>query len=315
MIKQRLLVTGATGFIGSWTLRYWEDRYPNIETWATSEKPNPQNLYASEYRQVDLCDLVAVREVVLQCQPSQVIHLAGLVGKAGLEEYIRLNVVGTKNLYNALAEIEHPSDLRIIQASSASIYGLVQPEELPISEEQPLRPVASYGLSKAAQDLLAVSVGHSIGLKIIRACIFNTLGPGQVDGLVPMVFIRQLMNSKAGLLNPLKVGNTETRRDFVDVRDIVAAFDVLLHYGEPGHVYNVASGEDISIQEIIDQLSRIVGIELNIKKSADRISCFDVPSIRADITKIYKKTGWRPKITFPKSLEDMCISCGLKLLD
>jgi len=313
-MKHRLLVTGATGFIGSWTLHYWREHYPNVEMWATSEKPHPPNLHADEYYQVDLCDLEAIREVVLECQPTQVIHLAGLVGKASLEEHLRVNVAGTENLYNALAETDHLLDIRIVQASTAAIYGLVRPEELPISEDQPLRPITAYGLSKAAQDLLAVAVGHSMGLKIVRACVFNSLGSGQGDSLVPMVFIKQLANIQSGSLKSLKVGNSSTRRDFVDVRDIVAAFDVLLHQGESGQAYNVASGEDISIQEVIDELLGIVGIKMPIEICADRIRSIDVSSVRADISKISGETGWRPRISLRESLEAMCIECGLKPL-
>ena len=313
-MKHRLLVTGATGFIGSWTLRYWRERYPNIEMWATSEKPHPPNLQADEYYQVDLCDLEAMREVVLECQPTQVIHLAGLVGNASLEEHLRVNVAGTENLYNALAETDHLPDIRVVQASTAAIYGLVRPEELPISEDQPLRPITAYGLSKAAQDMLAVAVGHSMGLKIVRACVFNSLGSSQGDSLVPMVFIKQLVKIQSGSLKSLKVGNSSTRRDFIDVRDIVAAFDVLLHQGKPGQAYNVASGEDILIQEIIDELSRIVGVEVPLEICPDRIRTLDVLSIRADISKICRETDWRPKMSLRESLEAMCMACCVRPL-
>ena len=129
-----------------------------------------------------------------------------------------------------------------------------------------------------------------------------------------MVFIKQLANIQSGSLKSLKVGNSSTRRDFVDVRDIVAAFDVLLHQGESGQAYNVASGEDISIQEVIDELLGIVGIKMPIEICADRIRSIDVSSVRADISKISGETGWRPRISLRESLEAMCIECGLKPL-
>jgi len=301
----RVLITGATGFLGSWALRYWKATHPDIELWATSNQPSTPQLQTDKFLQVDLCDSKAIQDLVFACQPTHVIHLAGPTGNAKLADYLRVNVIGTENLYNALARIEGANRVRVIQASSAASYGMVYPKELPITEKQPPRPVSSYGLSKLTQDYLAWAMWRTFGLKIICARVFNILGPAQPDNLVPMTFIRQLINVRAGLADRLEVGNTLSRRDFVDVRDIVSAFDALINRGRPGEVYNIASGRDISIQEIIEKLMVISKQHILVETVSERTRSTDVPCVRADISKITKETGWQPKISLLQSLEAM----------
>jgi len=120
-----------------------------------------------------------------------------------------------------------------------------------------------------------------------------------------MTFIEQLIKARAGQTDRLKVGNTAPRRDFVDVRDIVSAFDALIDHGRPGEAYNIASGEDVSIQEIIDMLMQISGLQVPVETVSERVHSTDVQCVRADISKITRETGWRPWIPLKKSLEEM----------
>lgn len=305
MKRGRVLVTGATGFLGTWTLRHWKVTHPDSELWATSNLPLSRRSPADRFLRVDLCSREATEELVSACRPTHVVHLAGLTHNARLAEQLRVNVLGTENLYNALAHIDEGGRVRIVQASSAAAYGSVHPEELPITEKQLPRPVSSYALSKLAQDYLAGAMWRTRGLQVTCARIFNILGPGQSDHLVPMTFIRQLINARAHLSDRLEVGNTMSRRDFVDVQDIMSAFDALIDHGQPGEVYNVASGRDISIQEIIEKLVVISKQHIKVEIVAERARPTDVPCVRADISKITTETGWRPKIPLPKSLEAM----------
>ena len=147
------------------------------------------------------------------------------------------------------------------------------------------------------------------GLQIVTACIFNILGPGQPDTLVPMTFINQFIDIRSGLVDQLKVGQTASRRDFVDVRDVVAAFDALLQHGQAGQTYNIASGHDISIQEILDELLKITGLDVSIEVASERVRPVDVPCVRASVSKIATDTNWQPRIPLYKSLEDMWLNC------
>lgn len=304
-MKKRLLLTGASGFLGKCAIHHWLKNYPDIELWTTGiETPDP-SFIPDNYIQADLCDFEAVRKLVSLCSPDEVIHLAGLIGKAELTDHLRVNVIGTENLFKALLEMGRSAKIRVVQASSASVYGMIRPEELPVTEKQEPRPVTSYALSKLTQQYLGASMWTSCGLQVINACIFNIIGPYQSDFLVPMAFVKQLIEVKAGLRDRLNVGNIAPSRDFIDVRDVVRAFNDLLENGEPGETYNVASGRDISIKKIIDLLMRISGLQVSVKTASNRIKTTDVPCVRGDISKITSTTGWEPAIPLEKSLRDV----------
>ncbi|MBN1491890.1 MAG: GDP-mannose 4,6-dehydratase [Phycisphaerae bacterium] len=305
MAKPRLLITGSTGFVGSWTIRHWREHHPGVELWATSERPRPAGFQADHYHQLDLCDARAVRLFMDECRPDRVIHLAGLISSDDLTQLLAINVVGTQHLYDALSAATCPSDLRIVQISSAAVFGVIRPEELPISESRNPKPVTPYAVSKVAQDHLAVAMGLSHGLRIVRACVFNILGPGQPESLVPMALIRQLRDVQQGLAHRLRVGDLTPRRDFIDVRDVAAALDVLLERGRPGESYNVASGQDTSIQEIVDAVIALSGVHVPMEVDQGRLRRVEVPCVRADISKIVEEAGWRPRISLRESLEAM----------
>ena len=304
MAENRLLVTGATGFVGSWTLRHWRAVYPEVEVWATSNQSASIAELSYKFSVFDVRDGNAVRKFVRACNPTHVIHLAGLVSEASLAEHLAVNVLGTENLYNALAEMDCSKDLRVIQAGTAAIYGQVAPKELPISEKNPFRPLTAYAMSKMAQDYLADMLWRTRGLGVIRARIFNLLGPGQPKHLVPVTFIRQLKAIHEG--DSLRVGNLATRRDFVDVRDVVLAFDRLLTDGRPGEAYNIASGKSIAIWDIVNELISMSRLnDISIKPEYERIRTNDVPDVIGDITAIAKAVGWQPQISVRESLEAM----------
>jgi len=304
-MPRRVLVTGASGFVGSAVLAHFRQVHGDIELWATGDRPPPADIPADHYRQVDLRDPQATRQLLAEARCTEVVHLAGLMGGATMADLLAVNVLATDNLFEALAEGLAGGRVRIVQTTSASIYGPVDPAELPISEQHPLRPVTRYALSKAAQDALGRAAWVSRGLDVVTARVFNTIGPGQGCGLVPMTFVKQLRDIQAGRAERLRVGNTGARRDFVDVRDVAAALDLLLTKGKAAQAYNVASGRDTSIQEIIDELLRISGLEVPVEVAADRVRAADAPCIRADVSRIAAETGWRAKIPWRQSLADM----------
>jgi len=301
-----LLVTGVPGFVGWAVWRHWQDACPETEVFTASHLPCPADLPTERHFQVDLRDRPPVGEMVGACKPNQVIHLAGLVTGADLADMLAVNVVGTANLYDALCESGRLADLRVVQAGSAAAYGMIRPDELPITESQPFRPLSDYGLSKAAQDQFAAAMAQRQGLPVIRARVFNLFGPGQGDNLVPMTFIRQLKDAGAAGETTLKVGDVDTRRDFVDVRDVAGALAALMERGQPGEAYNVASGKDVSIREVIEQIIQLSGVEAALEVDTSRLRKTDVPCVRADISAIEAATSWRPAIDLAASLKDMC---------
>lgn len=300
----RLLVTGATGFVGRWTLRHWRLSHPDTQVWATSNQPDCPRELADEFRVLDLRDGEAVRDLVRVCHPTQVIHLGGLVGQAPLAEHLAVNVLGTENLYSALADLEQSVEMRAVQAGTAAIYGRVRVDELPVSERNPPRPLTAYAVSKAMQDFLAEAFWRTRGLNIIRTRIFNLLGPGQPERLVPATFIRQLKQRRDG--EPLKVGNLRARRDFVDVRDVARAFDQLLYKGRPEEAYNIASGTSVAVRDVLKALLEVSGlVHVTIEEESTRMRDNDVPDVYGDTTAIIADTGWRPRISLRESLMAM----------
>jgi GDP-4-dehydro-6-deoxy-D-mannose reductase len=303
MRSRRILVTGATGFIGSWVLMYWRNQYPEDLVFATDINLKPLDFKADTYFQADLRDPEAIEQVVAECRPNNVVHLAGLVGKASFKEHLSANVTATANLFEALRKCITGKDLRVVQASSAAIYGKLFPEDLPVKETRLAKPVSLYGLSKLFQQHLGTYAWLRYGIHVTTACIFNIIGAGQSDNLVPMTIIKQLVAIKKLGKPYFKIGDTTTRRDFIDVRDIVYALEALLRSGNPGEHYNVGSGKDVSIQSIIEELISIANINARIEIDPKRIRQTDVPIVRADIEKIQKDTGWSPKYTIKESLE------------
>lgn len=301
----RILVTGATGFVGSWVLQHWCEAHPNTVIWATGDVPEPSTRRWDHYSQVDLCDPEAVKRLVTDSKPDGVIHLAGVIGSAPLKLCLSVNVLGTENLFQALAAANLTTSVKVVQISSAAVYGLVQPEELPIREDQPPRPVSAYAISKLAQDQLALAWHRRDGLDVKVARAFNVLGPGQPDDLVPMAFLRQILAIRAGKSDNIRVGNLTPTRDFVDIRDAVVALDMLLRRGRAGGVYNIGSGVDVSIQQVLSILTEFHGSRVMIEASAGKQRATDVSEVRADISLIRKEVGWRPKLQLEQSLRAM----------
>jgi GDP-4-dehydro-6-deoxy-D-mannose reductase len=304
MSTNRLLVTGATGFVGKWTLRYWRAVHSEVELWATSDQSASLDTLSDRFVRLDLREENDVRDFVITCNPTHVIHLAGLVGEATLAEHLAVNVLGTENLYNALTELDGYEDKRVIQAGTAAMYGKIAQNDLPISEKNALHPLTAYAISKMVQDYFADMMWLSRGLPVIRARIFNLFGPEQPQHLVPATFIQQLISMTDG--KSLQVGNMATRRDFVDVRDVIMAFDKLLKQGQPGEAYNIGSGKSVCIRDILDTLINMMQLKnVVIQQSSDRVRKNDVPDIFADITAISDAVNWQPKITLQESLDAM----------
>jgi GDP-4-dehydro-6-deoxy-D-mannose reductase len=304
----RLLVTGATGFIGRWVLAHWAEHHPGTEVWSTSEKPCPDGFPPDRYRQIDLLSSGEVRALVAECRPSAVVHLASLLTGGGLADFLSVNVLGTETLYRSLAE--ECGDASVVQVGSAAMYGRLNPDEIPVTEDTPFRPVTDYALSKAAQDHLSHVMALGTDLRIMRARFFNILGPGQPEHLVPATFVSQLREMPGGAPPVLRVGDVSARRDFLDVRDAVSALDALLDRGTNARAYNVASGVDMSVEDVIRKLMDASGRRVELKTEEGRLRPLDVPVVRADVSRITGETGWGPAIDVETSLTDMWGSEG-----
>lgn len=308
----KALITGVTGFAGSHLAEYllgrgdvdvhgtcrWRSRRENIEAIA-------DRIHLHE---CDLRDATAVSELMGALRPERVFHLAAqsFVPTSWIApaETLSTNILGQVHIFEAVRQ--HRLDCRIQIACSSEEYGLVHPDEVPIKEENPLRPLSPYGVSKVAQDLLGYQYWQSYGLHVVRTRAFNHTGPRRGEVFVTSSFARQVAEIEKGLREPvLRVGNLDAQRDFTDVRDIVRAYWLALELGEPGEVYNIASNKTYPIREVVDRLLGMSRARIRVEVDTARLRPSDVPILLGDATKFRERTGWRPEIPFEKTLGDL----------
>jgi GDP-4-dehydro-6-deoxy-D-mannose reductase len=308
----RLLITGITGFVGSHMAEYalaqgvqvfgsnrWRSRTENIEH--LREK--------IDLIDCDLRDVASVRRLLSIASPTHVIHLAAqsFVGSSWHTpgETLANNTACQINLLESIRELR--SAPRFVVIGTSEEYGLVYPDELPIKETNPLRPLSPYAVSKVAQDLMGFQYFHSYGLPIIRTRAFNHEGPRRGEVFVTSNFARQIAEIEAGLRKPvIFVGDLKPRRDYSDVRDIVRGYWMLLERGEPGEVYNLCSGRSWAIQQVLDfyvEQSHTKGIAVEI--DPERLRPSDVMVLQGDSSKIRRCLGWEVEIPFEHTLKDL----------
>src|SRR5438270_7473500 len=235
----RVLVTGGTGFVGQHLIRLLNERKHIIfSTYLAAASKASQ---AAELLACDIRNQEQVLEVVRDAKPQHIYHLSALSSVIKSFEDSRqvweTNVWGAMNLLDALKEMAPQA--RVLFVGSSQAYGNVARRRLPVREDERLSPASPYAASKAAAEMLATQFFHSSGLEVICARPFNHTGPGQSPEFVCSDLARQVAEIELGLRSPvLRIGNLNVQRDFSDVRDVVRAYELLMHRGTPGDVYN-----------------------------------------------------------------------------
>lgn len=308
----KVLITGVTGFAGS-HLAELALRKPDVKVFGTvrtrSRLDNILHLLSQlELKECDLRDPFAVRDLLAETTPDYVFHLAAQsfvpASWTAPEETLTTNILCELNILEAIRQLR--LDTRIQIACSSEEYGLVYPDEVPIDENNPLRPLSPYGVSKVAQDLLAYQYHASYGICVVRTRAFNHTGPRRGEVFVTSNFCKQVAEIEAGLRPPiLYCGNLEAKRDFTDVRDMVQAYWLALEKGEPGEVYVIASGKAYSIREVLDIILANAKCKIRVKVDPKRLRPSDVPILLGDATKFRTLTGWQPQIPLEKTLTDL----------
>jgi GDP-4-dehydro-6-deoxy-D-mannose reductase len=195
--------------------------------------------------------------------------------------------------------------LRVLLISSAEVYGVQRPERMPLDENAVIRPANAYAASKAAAEAYGLAWHRSYDLDCVIARPFNHIGPGQDPRFVVPSFARQLAEIAAGAPPVMHVGNLEPQRDFLDVRDVVAAYVLLLANGRAGEVYNICSGHPVAIREVLRKLITIAGVAVEVRDDPERVRSSDLPILSGDATKLRAATGWAPQYALATSLRDI----------
>lgn len=306
------LITGITGFAGSHLAEYLLTGHDDVRVVGTHRWRSPLDniehiLDRVELRETDLRDLHSVYRTLEAIRPDYIFHLAAQsfvpTSWSAPAATLDTNIIGQANIFEAVRALALDPVIQI--ACSSEEYGLVYPDETPIRETNPLRPLSPYAVSKVGQDYLAYQYFQSYGLKVIRTRGFNHTGPRRGKVFVTSNFAMQLARIQAGLQEPvIRVGNLDAIRDFTDVRDMVRAYYLAVTRAKPGEVYNIASGQGISIRELLDRLIELAGVEVRIEKDPERMRPSDVEILLGDSSKFRADTGWEPQIPFEQTLKD-----------
>jgi GDP-4-dehydro-6-deoxy-D-mannose reductase len=255
----------------------------------------------------DLRDRNNVHSLVGELKPDYIFHLAAqsFVPTSFADPWHTLenNIQSQLNLLEAVRGSGR--EVWFLVIGSNEEYGAPEPDELPQTEQSPLRPNNPYAVSKVAQDFLGLQYHLAYGMAVVRVRPFNHTGPGQSPRFVVPAFASQIARIEVGLQEPvIRVGNLATSRDFVDVRDIVRAYHLAITKGAPGEVYNLASGEPRSIPALLGTLRSYSTAEIRIERDPERYRPVDVPTVYGSADRFRRRTGWKPRIPFEQTLQD-----------
>jgi GDP-4-dehydro-6-deoxy-D-mannose reductase len=309
----RALITGITGFAGSHLAEYILAEQPGVEVFGTfrwrSRMDNVEHLDKKiTLVEADLRDYSSMHHALEVSKPDFIFHLAAqsFVPSSwnAPNDTIVTNATGQTNLFEAIRILGLDPVVQI--ACSSEQYGLVLPDEVPIRETNPLRPLSPYAVSKVAQDYLGYQYFQSYGLKVIRTRGFNHTGPRRGQVFVTSNFCSQVAAIELGLQEPvIRVGNIEAIRDFTDVRDMVRAYWLAVTKAKPGEVYNIATGHGIRIREMLDRVLALSRVEVKVEVDPTRLRPSDVEILIGDSSKFRADTGWEPLIPFEQTLNDL----------
>lgn len=294
-MTRTVAITGAQGFVGTHLL---EAAAASGGAWRAF--PAPEEL--------DVCVADAVRDWIAATRPDAVVHLAAQSNVVDAfrepRRTFEVNVFGTLGLLEAI-RAKAPR-ARLLFVSSGDVYGLIPETALPVSEDRPFEPRNPYAVSKVAAELACRQWHFTEGMDVVIARPFNHIGPGQDDRFVVASLARQVAEIAAGHREPVvDAGDLDVTRDFTDVRDVVRAYLLLLERGRTGAIYNVGSGQEVRVRDLLGRLATLGGIDPRIHQDPQRMRRAEQRRVAASFALLEADTGWRPTIGLDRSLADI----------
>ena len=315
MIK--IAITGVSGFVAGHFIDYLYDN--NIEcTVLGIDRETPKidfGKYADkikfQFSVVDLMDKLALKNAIMEFKPEYILHLAAFSSVAYSWKYPSESFTNNSNIFlnlvDAVKEVD-PS-CRILSVGSSEEYGNVSRSELPLKESQSVNPISPYAVARVSQELMSKVYVKAYGMNIIMTRSFNHIGPRQDDRFVVPSFINRILDIKKNGLSEgeIETGDTTIIRDFVDVRDVVRAYYMLLTKGTPGEIYNICSGKAIPLSKIINYIAEEVGVEISTRVNPEFVRPDDNKEIVGSAYKIEAELGWKPQIDIRNTIRDMIL--------
>jgi len=314
----KVLITGIGGFVGSHLAEYILKNFPKTKVLGLLRWWEPKENIRHILEKITVCygdlvDLPSLQKIFEEQKPDVIFHLAAqsYVDFSFLAPVTTLetNVIGTANLLEAVRrlKVSQGYDPIVHIASSSECYGQVKENEVPIKETNPFRPASPYAVSKIAEDMLAFQYWLSWKIKTIRTRMFTHTGPRRGEVFAESSFAKQIAAIEVGLQDTvIKVGNLNSVRTFLDIKDATRAYWLLVTKCEPGEVYNVGGSETMTVGEMLNKLIKLSTVK-NIKVEVDpgRLRPSDVTLQIPCIDKFKKATGWKPEIPFDQTLQDL----------
>lgn len=309
---RRALITGIAGSGGSYLAEYMVQNHPEVEVSGIARwhSTSLENLSAIRDKvkiyEADLLDFGSVFAVIQDVHPDVVFHLAAHANvRASFQTpnaVLNNNILGTSNLFEAIRLSQWDPVIQL--CSTSEVYGQVDPKDVPIKEDAPLRPVSPYAVSKTAQDLLGWSYFVSYQMKIIRTRMFAYLNPRRTD-LFATSFAKQIAWIEQGLQKELTHGNLDSIRTLIDVRDAMRAYWDAALYCEAGEVYNIGGNATMTVGECLKRLISLSTVPIPTRPDPQLLRPADVTLQIPSIDKFVRETGWRLEYSFDQSLRDL----------
>ncbi len=315
---KKVLITGIGGFVGSHLADYILAEFPNVQILGLVRWWEPTDNISHILNKIKLCygdlvDLPSLETILREEKPDIIFHLAAqsYVDFSFLAPITTLeaNVLGTANLLETVKKLKLAVgyDPIVHICSSSEVFGQVKENEVPIKEDNPFRPASPYAVSKVGEDMLAFQYWLSWGVKTIRTRMFTHTGPRRGEVFVESNFAKQIAMIEAGLQPPvIKVGNLKSIRTFLDVKDAVKAYWLLVNKCPAGEVYVIGGKETMEVGEMLNKLLNLSSIkDIKIEVDPLRLRPSDVTLQIPCIDKFSQATGWEPKIPFDQTLADL----------
>lgn len=311
-----VLITGINGSGGSYLAEYIAENFPNVKIHGTSRTHTTtsdsflKGLKNINVHECDLLDFSAVFRVLQAVKPDAIFHLAAnanvLASWSNPLAIMNNNIMNTANLFEAIRCLGIDPVIQL--CSTSEVYGIVDPNKVPIKEDCPLCPASPYAVSKTAQDLLGGSYHRAYGMKIIRTRMFSYVNPRRTT-LAQTAFAMQVARIELGLQKELLHGNLESIRTWLDVRDCAESYWIATLKGKPGEVYNLGGDTVVKIGDFLDALKAKARCPIPSRPNPGLFRPVDV-TLQVPCTDKFKlETGWKPRYTFDESVDFLLDYC------